>query len=124
MTLGQNDSAAAITQNKTNEVTYAVSFNEPGQFYEFTVDAKNDGTIDGMINQVTSTIKIGNGEATPVTSNPSNLPAYMSYSATYEDGTPIEQYHLLRANQKESYKVRVEFRTDIETLTYQEQTKQ
>ncbi len=112
--LGQNDSAATITQNKTNEVTYALSFNEPGQFYEFTVGAKNDGTIDGMINAITSTIKIGNGEATPITTNPSNLPSYMSYSATYSDGTPIEQYHLLQSNQKETYKVRVEFRTDIE----------
>jgi hypothetical protein len=67
-----------------------------------------------MINAVTSTIKIGSGEATPITTNPSNLPSYMSYSATYSDGTPIEQYHLLASNQKETYKVRVEFRTDIE----------
>ncbi len=113
MILGQGE-GASITQNKTTEVTYTLNFTEPGQYYEFLVDAKNDGTIDGMVNTITSTIKIGEGNATPITTNPSNLPAYLEYSATYADGTPIEEHHLLKSTKKETYKVRVAFSTDIE----------
>ena len=65
-----------------------------------------------MIDVITSTYKIGEGEVTPITS--SSLPAYLSYSATYSGGGEIAQNHLLKAGETETYKVRIEFKRDIE----------
>ena len=86
-------------------INYAITLNEPGDFYEFTVDVKNSGTIDAMIETVTSTI---NGVS------PSELPNYLKYSATYSDGIEIANNHLLEANTKETYKIRIEYNQDID----------
>ena len=40
---------ARITDQAKTQVEYSVTLNEPGDFYEFTVDAVNNGTIDAMI---------------------------------------------------------------------------
>ena len=110
--IGTGDQGAVITQGDTTEVTYAVTLSKPGDFYEFEVDAVNAGTVDGMIDTITSTYKIGEGEVTPITA--SSLPAYLDYSATYSDGGAIAQNQLLEAGDSETYKVRIEFKRDIE----------
>ena len=108
VSLSTGDSAAAINQSDNTLVEYTVTLNQPGDYYEFTVDAVNDGSIDGMINTVVSKL---NG--TTISSiNP--LPAYLDYSVTYSDGVAIAQNHLLAANTTETYKVRVEFKRNIE----------
>jgi len=94
--------AAHIVNNTT--VEYAVTFETPGQFYEFNVDVKNAGTIDGMIETVTSTV---NGQ--PI----SSLPSYVEYYVTYEDGVEIQDNHLLAAGDKETYTVHIGFSRDI-----------
>ena len=43
----------ATINDTGNTVTYAVTLAKPGDFYEFTVDVRNGGTIDGMIESVT-----------------------------------------------------------------------
>ena len=95
-----------IDSNQTT-VSYSVTLNTPGDFYEFTVDAVNAGTIDGMISSVTSTL---NGS--PITS--SSLPTALSYSVTYKDGTEIANNQLLEAGDSENYKIIVKYRTDID----------
>ena len=48
-------SASTPTINSAQTtVTYSVVLNIPGDYYEFTVDAVNSGTIDGMIESITS----------------------------------------------------------------------
>ena len=42
---------ATISTGKT-EVVFNVNFKEPGDTYEFTVDAVNDGSIDAMVDTV------------------------------------------------------------------------
>lgn len=111
VSLGNDDSDALITSNNTTEVTYEVTLSKPGDFYEFTVDAVNDGTVDGMINDIVSTYKIGDGETTIITDN--NLPSYLIYSVSYGDGIALAENHELKAGQTETYKVRVEFKRDI-----------
>ena len=97
--------------------TWSVSLGKPGDFYEFTINAVNEGSIDAMISEdgITTTITPGSG-------SPAQLPSYINYTITYEDGAEIEPYHLLaKADQsttpvtptKEAYKVRVEFTDDI-----------
>ena len=102
-----NESVSASTPTiNTNRdtVTYSVTLNKPGDFYEFTVDAKNDGSIDGMISNVSS--KLNDVEIT-------TLPTALSYSLTYSDGVAIANNHLLSAGDKVTYKLRVGYRTDI-----------
>jgi hypothetical protein len=101
--IGTGDSAAVI-QSTNTDITYTVTLNEPGDFYEFTVDAVNAGTIDGMIESVTS--KLNNN---PITT----LPAYLNYSVTYSDGVALSPNQYLKAGDSETYKVRIEFKKDI-----------
>ena len=96
-------STPAIDTNKTT-VSYSVTLNLPGDYFEFTVDAKNAGTIDGMIFAVSS--KLNGTEIT-------TLPNYLEYSVTYSDGIAIQNNHLLEAGKTETYKVRVGYKKDI-----------
>ncbi len=97
VTGAQVTTAPTIDTNKTT-VSFHVRLKEPGEYYEFTVDAKNDGSIDAMIETITKT---------------TSIPNYLRYTVTYEDETPIVENHLLAANSTEKYLIRVEYRTDI-----------
>ena len=102
-----NESVSATTPTiNTNKdtVSYSVTLNQPGDFYEFTVDAKNDGSIDGMISNISSKL---NGEEI------TTLPTALSYELTYSDGITIAQNHLLPSGEKVTYKLKVAYRTDI-----------
>ncbi len=105
--LSTGDAAAAIDSNDNTLVTYTITLNEPGDFYEFTVDVVNAGTIDGMIGEVINKL---NGTVISA-SNP--LPVYLKYTFSYADGTPVAPNHLLAAGTTETYKVRVEFNMNI-----------
>ena len=93
----QVTTAPTIDTNKTT-VSFQVNLKKPGEYYEFTVDAKNDGSIDAMIDTITKT---------------ENIPTYLNYTVTYSDDVEIVENQLLSANSKETYKVRLEYRTDI-----------
>ena len=49
VSIGDSDSAATIDPNNNCKIDFSVTLNVPGDFYEFTVDVVNAGTIDGMI---------------------------------------------------------------------------
>ena len=107
VTLSDGDSPATINASDNTLVEYTVTFNVPGDFYEFTVDVVNEGTIDGMIGEIIYQL---NGSAI---SNENPLPEYLTYSMTYEDGIAIAPNHLLEAGNTETIKVRIEFKRDI-----------
>ncbi len=90
--------ASTPTISNQTTVTFSVHLSKPGDFYEFTVDVKNSGTIDAMIESINKT---------------TTIPNYLNYTVTYADDVPIIENQLLGANSTESYKVRVEYRTDI-----------
>ena len=96
---------ASIDTNDDTLVNFAVKLDKPGDYYLFTVDVVNEGTIDGMVESITS--KINN---TPI----SNLPNFLEYSITYEDDDEIESNHLLKSGDTETYKVRIAFKDDID----------
>ena len=108
----QVDSNSSATVNQAAELTgdtslsYDITLNQPGDYYEFTVDVVNDGTIDGMIGSVSS--KLNNVEIT-------TLPAYLEYSVTYDDDIAIAPNHLLNAGDTETYKIHIGFKKDIES---------
>ena len=97
-------STPSIDQSGTT-VSYSVTLDKPGDFFEFTVDAVNDGTLDGMIESFTSKL---NG--TVITT----LPNALEYSVTYADGVAIANNQILEADSFESIRIRVGYKTDIE----------
>ena len=102
---GANITTPATIDGTKTTVSYSIKLPEPGDFYEFTVDAVNAGTIDGMIDAISS--KLNGAEIT-------TLPEYLNYSVTYSDGIEVLENQELKANTSEKYKVRVEFKKDIE----------
>ncbi len=101
------DSAATIDTATKTRVDYTITLNKPGDYYEFTVDVVNGGSIDAMVATVSS--KLDNVEI-------ETLPSYLNYSVSYLDGKKIAANHLLAAGATETYKVRVEYKKDISAV--------
>ena len=104
---------AAITDGTTAQnISFAAEFELPGDFYEFTVDAVNTGSIDGILKGVDVEILDAAGE------NPATLPSYIKYSVTYADGTtPAEDTDVLaKTNGRQGYKVKVWFDSEATSL--------
>ncbi len=99
---------AATISNDGLTVTYAITLSTPGDYYEFTVDAVNNGSIDAMIESMSNKIYESNG------TTERTKPEYLVYKITYNDGTYISNYQKLSANTTEKYKVRVEFDRDVD----------
>ena len=102
---GSVEANTPVIDTAKTTVTYSVVLNIPGEYYEFTVDAVNSGTIDGMIESITSKL---NGVTI------TNLPDYLEYSVSYSDGAQLAVNQLLAAGTTETYKVRIEYKSDIE----------
>ena len=100
----------------TTEVEFSVVLPEPGDYYEFTIDAVNAGSIDAMIedNGVQNKVYSDSGYTEEAT-----LPDVVRYTVTNLDGSAIESGHVLPKKEgstptRETYKVRVEYRNDEE----------
>ena len=123
ISLDSNDNTlypAIINTSDNTRVEYSIELGEPGTFYEFTIDAKNDGSIDAMIDTISSTIKIDNGEVQNINSD--TLPSWLKYSVTYSDGIDIERKHALLSKTSEKYKVRIEFKKEISNSQFNNAT--
>ena len=104
-----NASPAPVSDDATTtEMEYGINFTKPGDYFEFTTDIVNDGTIDAMVDVVSNNAYANASSTTPIT-----LPSYLRSTTTYDDGTPISQNQELLHGTSEKIKVRVEFRTDI-----------
>ena len=87
---------------KTN-INYEVPLNIPGDYYEFTVDVVNKGSIPA---KVSSSPTLGG-----ITTEED---VYLNYFVTYSDGDEIKVNDELNSGDKVTYKVRVEFDKNIE----------
>ena len=96
--------APTTSGTSTTELTWAVPLSTPGDFYEFTVDVKNDGSYDAMIGSLSNTTLT------------TEQAKYLDYKVTYSDGATIEQYDKLESGETETLKVRVEFKSEPEEL--------
>ena len=95
--------ATALSGEYPTTVNYSVSLENPGDFYEFTVDVVNDGTMDAMVDSILSTNN--NKEI--------SLPSYMEYKVSYSTGQNIKEKHLLETQKTLKYKVGIYFKKDI-----------
>ena len=89
-----------ITDKTT--VDFEVALNLPGDFYEFTVDVVNNGSIDAMIESIEKTPILTEAQA-----------KYLSYTINYENGEQIATKQLVKKKESVRLKVKVELRTDI-----------
>ena len=103
-TAGSVTPTTAPTANgtSTTELNWAVSMDTPGQFYEFTVDVTNAGTVDAMIAELLNTTLT------------TEQAQYLTYTVTYEDYKPIEQYDKLAVSETDSIRIRLEVKPDAQ----------
>ena len=83
------------------ELDLSVSLTDPGDYYEFTIDALNNGDIDGMLDTFSD---LGLTE---------EQLSYLKYTVTYVDGEELAKYQELNAGDTCTFKIRIEFRDDI-----------
>ena len=95
------------------KATFDVTLNEPGDYYEFTIDAVNNGSLNAKIdtNGIVKQVKNSSGEVVD--------PTILKYEVTNNDQehTAIQEGHILAKKSgntptKETYRVRVEYRND------------
>ena len=84
---------AAAIDSATTTIDYNVELTKPGDFYEFTVDVTNTGTI---LNGVSTEQDV-----------------YTNYTVTYSDNTAIKANDKLAAGATKKLKVRVDFDKNI-----------
>lgn len=100
---------ASVTDAKKKVVSFSVELELPGDFYEFKIDAKNYGTIDGKISLSSTKIYNENDEEI-------SLPEYYDYSVKYLDGTNPQNGDVLEAGKSKTYVIRIEFKSTETTL--------
>ena len=83
-------------------INYTVTLDKPGDFYEFTVDVVNEGTIDAKL-----------AELPEVTGVSAEQDVYVNYSFTHTDGSEIEVGEVIKSGESENFTVRVEFDDNI-----------
>ena len=94
--------ATAPTITNGTTATFSTVLNMPGDFYEFTIDVVNDGTIDAMIDGITKTPTLTEAQA-----------KYLNYIIEYQNGESINTKQLVAKNSFVRLKVRVEYKKDI-----------
>ena len=90
----------SITSGKT--LSFSTTLNIPGDFYEFTVDVVNNGSIDAMIDKVTKTPELTSEQA-----------KYLKYEVSYANGESISSKQNIASGVTMPIKVRVEYRKDL-----------
>ena len=92
-------------------VTFSAKVNEPGDFYGFTVDVVNEGTINA---------KIGSISITPDFSNIDYIDSFIEYY----DGTPISVRDTLDAGETKKIKVYLKYKEGIDEDLYPTENQQ
>ena len=100
------NSEPVIMGDTTTEISYNITFEEPGDVYEFTVDIKNGGTLTAEVSSLETSIMIDDNELSTILN-------YLNYSVTYSNGDEYVTPHNLSSGDKETVLVRVEFKRDI-----------
>ena len=85
-----------------NSLSFNTTLSLPGDYYEFTVDVVNEGTIDAMIDSVSITPELTTEQA-----------RYIKYEVSYQNGESISSKQTLKKGTTTPIKVRIEYRNDI-----------
>ena len=94
---------ATINLSDNTKINYAVQLEKPGDYYEFTVDMVNAGTLPGKVTLI---------ELNGITSTVEDV---IDYSIVYTNkNTPVAVNDILNANYSKNITVRVYYNEDIE----------
>ncbi len=95
--------SATITNNATL-VNFNVSLENPGDFYEFTVDVVNKGTIDAMVSSLVNT------GISP------EQQKFLTYTVTYLGNNEIKEKQLLKSGDTTTIDVFIKYRDDVSSV--------
>ena len=111
-------SVNGVADPKKQNIEFTANLKKPGDFYEFTVDTVNDGTIDAYVDSIE---KIELTEAQK---------KYLEFNVTYDDDTEIRECDILPAKTEETeltgenrrtIKATVKFKEGIDASLYSEE---
>ena len=88
--------APSISSDKLS-ATFSVALKEPGDYYQFLIDATNESTLDAMISGVTI-------------SGLEDVSDYLECTVTYYDGSAIEVNDILYKHFSNTFKVTLEYK--------------
>ena len=88
-------------------VSFSASLENPGDYYEFTVDVVNNGTMDAKLNAIT---------ITPVLT--AEQQKFFSYDVSYENPFPITVGDTLFAGQTEKLHIKFQYLVSDDTSDY------
>ena len=108
--------SAHVTDTDKKVIEFSTNLVLPGDYYEFTVDAVNDGDIDGAIKSIKQEIYNSEGE---IITTPTNMIYTLTYS---DDTTPTIGDVLTKKTGRKKYKVRVGFDSRATTTPTTDQT--
>lgn len=104
-----NNPVVSTTTSTDDTVSFDVELELPGDFYEFEIDAINEGSVDGALelreNWITYII---DNEA-------ASLPDYLNFSVTYDDDSEPQAGDVLKAEESQTYKIRVEYKASVDS---------
>ena len=102
--IGTGNVAATIDASDPTKLNYNVTLSQPGDFYEFTVDIVNKGTLPAKLESIVK----------EELSDEEDL--YANYTVSYVDGTLPNSEDKLAVGEenKKTLKVRIEFDENIE----------
>ena len=85
-----------------NNLSFNATLSLPGDYYEFTVDVVNSGSIDAMIDSVIKTPELTIEQT-----------KYIKYEVSYANGESISTKQTIKKRMSTPIKVRVEYRNDL-----------
>lgn len=90
---------ATIVDDTT--VSFAATFQNQGDYYEFEVDIVNSGTIDAMLSEINKTDLVSSGIE------------YLDYSVSYVNGDSLNVGDALSSSSSETLKIILKYKDDI-----------
>ena len=85
-----------------NLINFELTLDKPGDYYEFTVDVVNRGTIDAMIDSISKTPDLSEEQK-----------KYINYVVEYQNEEDVNSKHLVQINSFVKLLVRVEYKKDL-----------
>ena len=85
-----------------DKITFTADLTTPGEFYKFTVDIVNSGSIDAMVESIIKSPELTTDQK-----------KYLKYEVEYVGGASINETQLIKSGEKKTISVFVSYRNDI-----------
>lgn len=101
-TVVSGSSTTDVPVINSNKLSFSTTLNNPGDYYRFTVDVVNGGTIDAMIESFAKINDLTDEQK-----------KFLKFDIMYTDGLSLSEKQLLSKNSSKNITVEVMFRKDI-----------